>query len=180
MRLPAAAALAAARERISSRCARFVPSDDLSREAVVALRLSAARAGNLAAEASLLALGRPLSEADGYRKDVVERVRASRDPEAYAALAPAMGAVASGQQTELGEVSGTPFAELAWQLAACQLGLDCGANSALMTSYCANGGICSRDAAQDFSSFVYDAAVPRQSAEKVDEMVGFLLYGGAI
>lgn len=181
MNMPAAVTLVAARERVGRRCVRFVPGDRLSRDAVIAMRLTAARAGSLAAEAALLALGQPLSESDEYKTDLVERVRTSRDPEAYAALAPAMGANAVGQEAELGEVSGTPFAELAWQLAACELGLDCGAESVLMTSYCANGGICSRDAAQDFSSFVFDAAVPRQSAEKVNEMVGFLLYdeGGA-
>ncbi|HBK47467.1 MAG TPA: hypothetical protein DDZ67_13750, partial [Xanthomonadaceae bacterium] len=69
---------------------------------------------------------------------------------------------------------------LAWQLAACRLGLECGAQSALMTSYCATAGICSQDGSQDFASFVFDAAVPRQGAQRVDEMVNMLVNGSGV
>jgi hypothetical protein len=44
----------------------------------------------------------------------------------------------------------------------------------LMTSYCANGGICSKDPGQDFESFVYDAAVPRQSEGRMNQLVDSL------
>jgi len=40
-----------------------------------------------------------------------------------------------------------------------------------MTSYCANGGICSQGASQDFATFELDAAIPRQGARQVDDMV---------
>ncbi|MEE7567266.1 hypothetical protein HH297_13110, partial [Xanthomonas sp. Kuri4-3] len=87
---------------------------------------------------------------------------------------------ASGDDALQGYVAGDQFAELAWQLAACRLGLACGAQSALMTSYCANGGICSQDDSQDFVSFVFDAAVPRQGAGKMDEMVKTLVNGSGV
>ncbi|MCW1777233.1 hypothetical protein NB693_23145 [Pantoea ananatis] len=45
----------------------------------------------------------------------------------------------------------------------------------MMTRYCANGGICSRDPTQDFSSFVYDAAVPRQGTDTMNDMVNRLV-----
>lgn len=167
--------MVAARERVSSRCARFVPDDELSPPMVVTRRVEAAEAGSLAAEASLLATGQPLKTTDDYVRDLVVRVRESKDPDAYAALSSGMGIAASGRQAYPAEVSGTQFAELAWQLAACRLGMDCGPQSALMTSYCANGGICSRDPSQDFTGFVYDAAIPRQGAEVVNEMVDSLL-----
>jgi hypothetical protein len=87
-----------------------------------------------------------------------------------------MGIAANGRTAGFGynRVAGTQFAELAWQLAACKLGQDCGPKGSLMTSYCANGGICSQDPQQDFASFVYDAAIPRQGADVVQEMVDSL------
>ncbi|MBO9746568.1 MULTISPECIES: hypothetical protein [Xanthomonas] len=172
---PGVAAMHAARERLAQRCAGFAPADGLGPRMVAQQRLAAARAGSLAAEAALLALGEPLQASPGYKRALVQRVLASRDPEAYLALAPAMGARASGDDSLQGYVAGDQFAELAWQVAACRLGLDCSAGSTLVTSYCANAGICSRDSAQDFVSFVFDAAVPRQGADRVDEMVDTLV-----
>ncbi|EKU25798.1 hypothetical protein XTG29_01169 [Xanthomonas translucens pv. graminis ART-Xtg29] len=137
--------------------------------------MPAARGGNLAAEAALLTLGQPLQSSAGYKRHLVERVRASGDPDAYLALAPAMGLAASGDDSLDERIAGTAFTELAWQLAACRLGLDCGPDSELMTRYCANGGICSPDPTQDFSSFVYDAAVPRQGTDTMNEMVNKLV-----
>lgn len=165
----------AARQRVSQRCARFAPQDGLSSRVILLKRTEAAQKGSLAAEASLLAMGQPLQDDAAYLRDLVRRVRESRDPEAFLALSSAMGIAASGKPELADQVAGTQFAELAWQLAACELGLDCDSQSALMTAYCADGGICSRDAGQDFRSFVYDAAVPRQGAEDVDEMVDSLV-----
>ncbi|AVQ08963.1 TPA: hypothetical protein HH295_12035 [Xanthomonas vasicola pv. zeae] len=174
-RTPGVVAMHAARERVAQRCAGFAPTDGLSSRVVAQQRQDAARAGSLAAEAAMLALGEPLHAWPGYKRALVQRVLASRDPEAYLALAPAMGARASGDDSLQGYVAGDQFAELAWQVAACRLGLDCSADSTLVTSYCANAGICSRDSAQDFVSFVFDAAVPRQGADRVDEMVDTLV-----
>lgn len=174
MKLRTSAAMVAARTRVSSRCARFVPEDNLSFPMILVKRVEAAKNGSLAAEASLLAVGKPLEKTEEYRTDLVDRVLRSKDPEAYSALSPGMGIAASGRSAGFSRVAGTQFAELAWQLAACKLGQDCGAKGSLMTSYCANGGICSRDPEQDFSGFVYDAAIPRQGAEVVQEMVDSL------
>ncbi|MBD7923685.1 hypothetical protein [Xanthomonas bonasiae] len=173
--LPTSGRMVAARARVGRRCAGFVPGDGLTRQAIVAQRVQAARGGNLAAEAALLTLGQPLQSSAGYKRDLVERVRASGDPDAYMALAPAMGLAASGDDSLDERIAGTAFTELAWQLAACRLGLDCGPNSELMTRYCANGGICSQDPTQDFSSFVYDAAVPRQGTDTMNDMVNRLV-----
>lgn len=174
-RLPTSARMVAARARVGRRCAGFVPGDGLTRQAIVAQRVQAARGGNLAAEAALLALGQPLQPSPDYKRELVERVRASGDPDAYMALAPAMGLAASGDDSLDERIAGTAFTELAWQLAACRLGLDCGPDSELMTRYCANGGICSQDPTQDFSSFVYDAAVPRQGTDTMNDMVNRLV-----
>ncbi|MDR6841266.1 hypothetical protein [Pseudoxanthomonas sacheonensis] len=171
----ATVAMAAARDRVGRRCARFAPVDDFSLSALRAKRLEAARAGSLAAEAALLAMGEPLFAGNEYKQDLVERVRRSGNPDAYVAISPAMGIAGSGQEAYLGSVSGTQLAELAWLLAACRLGNDCSPGSVLMTSYCANGGICSRDSSQDFYSFVFDAGVPRQGADNLNGMVEGLM-----
>jgi hypothetical protein len=177
MGLRTSQAMAAARQRVSQRCARFAPQDRLL-SAVLLKRTEAAQAGSLAAEAALAASGQPLSDDEAYLRGLVMRVRQSKDPEAYLALSPAMGIAASGKPELADQVAGTQLTELAWQLAACELGMDCGADSALMTAYCANGGICSREQGQDFKRFVYDAAVPRQGTEAVEEMVASLLGDG--
>lgn len=170
-----AASMAAARERVSARCARFMPEDGLSSDSVRAARRRAAEAGSLAAEAAMLADGEPLSEAQGYRGDLVARVSASGDPQAFLALSRAMGLTASGAEAELGDVSGTWLSEVAWQIAACRLGLDCRPQGNLMTAYCAHGGVCSRDPSLDFPAFVLDAGVPRQGVENLNDMVDSLL-----
>jgi hypothetical protein len=168
-------ALLSARQRIQQRCGRFVPQDGFSLPSVITQRTLAARAGSLAAEASLLAMDQPLQEGDDYRRDLVQRVLDSGDPFAYLAIAPTMGTVGSGRRDTLGEVSGSELSEIAWRIASCQLGMDCSPGGSMMTSYCVNGGICSQDESQDFTTFARDAGVPRQGADNVDEMVGTLL-----
>lgn len=177
---PGMVAMLDARTRVADRCAGFTAADGLSAQAIALQRIRAAQAGSLAAEAALLASGRPLEDSQAYRYALVQRVLASRDPEAYLALSPAMGMAAIGDDAYQGYVAGSQYAELAWQMAACRLGLECGADSALMTSYCANGGICSRTPGQDFGSFVLGAAVPQQAAEKMDEMVETLVKGSGV
>lgn len=177
MSLDAARALGTARARIGTRCGRFAPADAPTFVQLVEQRRDAAEAGSLAAEAALLAMGAPLHEDMDYRRDLVDRVQTSRDPEAFVALSPAMGVAASGDVALADTVAGTQASQLAWLLAACDLGLDCSGDGALMTEHCANGGVCARDARQDFSSFVRDAAVPRQGAEEIDRMKKTLVEG---
>ena len=180
MKGAATAAMATARDRVSQRCRRFVPEDGFSMSALRDKRIEAARAGSLSAEAALLTMGEPLSASNEYAQDLVQRVLRSADPDAYLALSTAMGIAASGRSDAFGRISGSQYSELAWQLAACRLGADCSAAGALMTSYCANGGICSRDASQDFYTFVLDAAVPRQGADTLNEMVDSLLSDSGV
>lgn len=169
--LTAAPAMVQARERVAQRCGGFVPGDRLGSALVLAERRKAATQGNLAAEASLFAEGEPLHDSPEYRRDLVERVRTSRDPEAFMAIAPGMGVRAAGDQALTGLVAGEQLSELAWRVAACELGLPCGADSVLVNSFCANGGICSQDGTQDFRDFVYDAAVSRQGAWKMKQWI---------
>lgn len=174
MDLGAISAMLAARGKVRQGCAGFTAADGLGRARLLQQRLASAKGGNLAAEAALLSMGEPLSNTPEYRRELVERVQSSQDPEAFLAISGAMGTAAAGDDAYRGMVAGTQFSQLAWQVAACQLGLACGPGSPLMVAYCANGGICSRDPQQDFQSFVYDAAVPRQGMEKMNEMINRL------
>jgi hypothetical protein len=170
------ASMVRARQRIGRRCAGFTAADRLTPAVVRQLRDRAARAGSLPAEAALLAMGRPLDADPGYARALVERVRASRDADAFNALSPAMG---NSTLAAFGPPAmPAQFGELAWRLAACRLGMACGPDSNLMTAYCASGGICSRDASQGFEAFVYDAAVPNQGGEVVRTMVDTLVGPG--
>ena len=99
--LTAAPAMVQARERVAQRCGGFVPGDKLGSALVLAERRKAATQGNLAAEASLFAEGEPLHDSPEYRRDLVERVRTSRDPEAFMAIAPGMGVRAAGTRRSL-------------------------------------------------------------------------------
>ena len=172
--LQASPGLLAARQRVGRRCAGFAAAEPPGRRVLLQRRQQAAQAGNLAAEAALLAMGEPLSPQPQYRQELVRRVIQSQDPEAFLALSPAMGAAAAGDLALSGTVAGNTLSQLAWQVAACRLGLACGPDSVLMNGYCANGGICSRRPGQDFESFVFDAAVPRQGVEKMNELINSL------
>ena len=177
MQLAASATMVAARDRVAHRCRQFVPADGLGAGLVILQRLEAAEAGSLAAEAGLLAMGEPLEESDDYRRGVVERVQASADAEAFFALAPAMGLAASGDPAFAGQVAGTAQTELAWNLAACELGMDCGAQGALMTAWCANGGVCASRSHEDFPGFVHQARQSRAD-EPIDDLIDSLLREG--
>ena len=174
LELQASPGLLAARQRVGRRCAGFAAAEPPGRRVLLQRRQQAAQAGNLAAEAALLAMGEPLSPQPQYRQELVRRVIQSQDPEAFLALSPAMGAAAAGDLALSGTVAGNTLSQLAWQVAACRLGLACGPDSVLMNGYCANGGICSRRPGQDFESFVFDAAVPRQGVEKMNELINSL------
>ncbi|WP_202839774.1 hypothetical protein [Luteimonas saliphila] len=177
--LPASEAMNAARARVDARCRRFTPADGLSQVRVRQLRLEAARGGSLAAEAELLARREPLSTASDYGNALLERIGSAGDAEAFGAMATAVDV--PGWLSMLDQDVAPQYHAIVWQLAACRMGVDCGPQSTLMTSYCVNGGICSRRAGQGFEEFVYDAAVPRQSTDLVRDAVVALVdrFGGA-
>ena len=171
----ATAAMAAARDRVGQRCARFAPIDDFS--LVRAARQTArsgscrqsGRRGGAAGDGRTPVRRQRIQTGPGRARTAIRKPRCLRGDFA------AMGIAGSGQEAYLGSVSGTQLSELAWLLAACRLGNDCSPGSVLMTSYCANGGICSRDSSQDFYTFVFDAGVPRQGADNLNGMVDGLM-----
>ncbi len=135
--------LQSARDRVQRRCYRF-PSDGdgtlYSREAHIANALTAASAGSVAAEAWLLWNDAPFSTGDHYVPDLARRVKASRDPEAYAAIAEAIGIGVS--PVWLGSDLPPDLAYQAWRIAACRIGADCSRGGSFMTRGCSAGGDC--------------------------------------
>ncbi|MGH6753942.1 MAG: hypothetical protein ACREDP_17445, partial [Bradyrhizobium sp.] len=102
-------------------------------------------------------------------KELVARVRSSDDPQAYLALSEAMGMSASARPDLFGAASGTNYSTYAWQLAACEKGLNCSATGSLMTSYCTNGGMCGQFS--DFRDMVFNGLVPRAEAHRINELI---------
>ena len=78
------------------------------------------------------------------------------------------------------QVAGTRQAELAWHLAACRLGMDCSAQGALMTAWCAHGGICPRRAHQDFEELLHAAEQPHGGEETIKQLSDSLLREGVL
>ncbi|MBD9478862.1 hypothetical protein [Pseudoxanthomonas sp. PXM02] len=135
----------------------------------------AAKAGSLAAEAALVASRAPLSRDENYLRALRERVARSRDPEAFLAMADAMGPEASSLPHVFGPESGTEEATLAWTLAACRTGLDCRSNGALMTTYCL-AGICGPY--NNFEQLVFEGLLPASERNRINEMVGRVISYG--
>jgi hypothetical protein len=74
--------------------------------------------------------------------DVVREAINSRDPAAMRELAFFLGIAAERYGLSPNSVSGTVLAGHAWELAACQLGANCGSSSPVMRDFCIHYGIC--------------------------------------
>lgn len=157
------------RGKVEARCRGFSGGKTPASTDLDAMVLAAAKAGNLAAEASSISKRINTTAPDDYVKDLVSRVRSSNDPEAYLAISDAMGIGASSRPDLFGTVSGTNYSTFAWQLAACGKGLDCSATGSLMTMYCSNGGVCGQF--NDFRDMVFNGLVPQSEANRVNALI---------
>lgn len=168
--------LKAAREKVSSRCRNFNSTNPLSRSDALVNIVRAAKAGSLPAEAALVTRGTPLDKSDDYLRDLVRRVEASGDPEAFLAISEAMGPSASARGEVLGPASGTVESTFAWQLAACRSGLDCSSGGSLMTMYCSNGGICGPY--DSFEELLFQGLVPQNRRTAINTLVDTIILQG--
>lgn len=146
-------------------CRGFAESGtQLSVRDVITSKKAAAQMGSLAAEAELYVAGMLKTEQPDYEALLLERVLASRDPEALFALSNAMGV---GANAKFGDrFAGTSSHTYAWQLAACRSGMDCGPRSRLITGYCANGGVCG----WSFEELLRNQLLPRDEYERVSRL----------
>ena len=153
-----------ARERTAARCTGFSNQAYGIADDINALQ-QAAKVGSVSAEAALLTMGRPIDKSPEYKTDLVRRVLESHDPESYLALSESMRTT-TGSNAVQSSFSGDQNAVLAWQLAACNQGLDCRATGSLMTSYCANGGICGNY--RNFQDLVFNGIVARSDLPRIE------------
>ena len=161
-----------ARQKMMERCKGFDGEDSQATfkpNADLVLKTRAARAGSLAAEAALFSSNAPLKRDAEYLKGLINRVIASRDPDAFLAMSYAMGSSASGKEDIYGKNSGSNVAQYAWQLSACRLGMDCTAQGALMTSYCTAAGYCTNES--NFEGLVFNHLVKRAEERYVREIM---------
>jgi hypothetical protein len=130
-------------DQLEERCLTFLGSQSISGAGDASLYSAAAEKGSLEAEAHLLksqvlnSLVSPTAAAlslDSVQSSVVNII-GSGDPAAIFELSDLFG-----ENSVLGgTASGSSKAVAAWQLVACDMGLDCSEN--LLRSYCLNGGI---------------------------------------
>lgn len=128
-------------ERYADRCRGFNEALDASPPIDID---EAAR--RVSERGDVLALARSIEADDAGRdpESTAARVRtvlASKDPEAINALASAMGR-ASDRRDVMSRYSGDRVYEYAWRLVACDLGMDCSAESYMVRQLCVFGGAC--------------------------------------
>lgn len=153
------------RSYVAALCKGFADTGTRVSPKAQALALqSAAQLGSLEAEAELFALGLVRPASPDYHAVLLERILASRSPEAALAISSAMGVGADAKFGQ--EFAGTQAHVFAWQLAACRMGLDCGPRSRLVTGYCVNGGICGHS----FQELLRDHLLPRGEYNRVSEI----------
>ena len=176
----AAVALKAARDRVASRCSGFAGNSDdktFSSLASLANKVRAAKAGSLAAEASLIVLNSPLHTDPDYFSNLTQRITLSKDPDAYLAISDAVGVGAADRNPSTSEF-GTEHATYAWQLAACRRGLNCSSSGNLMSMYCVNGGVCGTYS--NFEDLLFNGLLPASERVRVNEMTNRILSQGEL
>ncbi|MBS0457282.1 MAG: hypothetical protein JSS44_08145 [Proteobacteria bacterium] len=159
----------------SARCGRFTKDDIGSLGAVLAQYADAAKLGSAKALAMQLTYGNLATIPDQDLASDVQKIITSGDPDAIGALSNLMGLRAEGRASTFGSYSGSVTDQYAWQLAACRMGMDCGANSALLRGYCLSGGMCGAISIdQVISNFLTSPAQYRAAVAESQQIVSFL------
>jgi len=127
-------------QQIDERCKDFAFTTQLKRNDVENLYKNAAKEGNAEAIARNLTNGISTTPADKVQKEVMQ-VLSANDPAALFTAADAFSDRGPFEMTPGGEV-GTTNSKYAWQLAACDQGMDCSASSAVVNQSCIYMGIC--------------------------------------
>jgi hypothetical protein len=120
------------------RCQNLAQSHSIKSAEIDALYSSAAEHGDLYAQARNFAQSaNTLSQEEASRQmlDIIQ----SGDPYAINELSTAL---ADPSSQRLGEYAGSDASAAAWQLVACDMGMDCGAGSYIVRQMCVFGGIC--------------------------------------
>ncbi|MGO4221002.1 hypothetical protein AB4Y64_03985 [Lysobacter sp. TAF61] len=168
--------IAQASEITSDRCDGFA-GKKIGPSAINAMLERAARQGNMAARTELFVQNAILKGATSEQiKSAAVDVLASGDPDAFAAIAPLMGAPSAGDLQALQPIpAGSPVSEAAWNIAACRLGRQCGPDSRAVLQMCLGGGI--NCELRDIQSFYEQVVLPPADIPKLRQLVGLLTQG---
>lgn len=139
--------------RLQERCAELVSAEKITPEKLRSAFGTASQANDLVDQARrLVEASSAMSEADV--KDTLRRIVESRNAEAIAVMADAMGE--SHDDRELfGPRSGSDISVMAWKLVACDLGLPCGPDSALVRHECMARSKCLPGGYKEIVRFFY-------------------------
>lgn len=129
------------------RCLELAANRKITSAEISDLYGKAAKNGNPAAAAKILVEKVTALPPDQVRGEV-QKIVESRDPMAFSELSNLMQR-ADLTPSLVGKYSGSPADGFAWQLAACDMGMDCGSNSYLVRQMCLFGGICGTGTLQD-------------------------------
>lgn len=165
-------------KKVAQRCGRF-SGQAIKLAEITALKSKAAGQGSLAAAAEAFQVGmitNPALNTPARQKSLAHDALASRNPEAMAALATAMGQVAADRMAALSPLpAGTPQAEAAWNIAACRMGKACDRSSPTMIQMCVAGGVgCGN---QSVEEFYLKEIIPAGEQAKLQGMVKQLTSG---
>jgi|GEM_PF-2683976 len=127
-------------DTLTQRCRDVANSGPISLKESKSLYAEAAKEGSPEAMAhqlrSTLVLGQDKTSIDDLRSKSIDLINTG-DPAAIFELSGAFGSNSKFS----GAAVGSEKATAAWQLVACDMGLDCSANSALIAGACLNGGM---------------------------------------
>lgn len=122
------------------RCLELAANRKITSAEINDLYRKAAQNGNPAAAAKILGEKVSTLPPDQVRQEL-QKIVQSGDPMALSELSNLMQR-ADLAPSAMGKYSGSPADGFAWQLAACDMGMDCGSNSYLVRQMCLFGGIC--------------------------------------
>lgn len=121
-----------------ARCEALAQQKLITSDEVTQLLLQAANGGDIMAQAKLFA-ARPERYSPDVAEDQILAILRSGDPYAINELS---GAFAHEASTSMSPYAGTTVDSFAWQLVACDLGMDCSASSYIVRQLCLFGDIC--------------------------------------
>lgn len=161
------------------RCGRFVKADigGANAKSIVAMYAKAATDGGAKALAMTLQYSNIDSMPDAALASQIQRIEASRDPDAIGALSNLMGGRAEDRPAAFGSMSGHEIQQYAWLLAACQMGMNCGPDSSLLRQYCLNAGNCGYGSIDQIVSSNYLTPTDYRSAVEQSHQIIKSLYG---
>lgn len=127
-------------QQVQMRCKDFAFSTQIKRGDAEAMYKRSASDGNAEAIARNLVNGISTMPAEEAKQGMLDII-SSNDPDALFILADAFGSQGPFEMTPGGEV-GTSTSTYAWQLVACDQGMDCSASSSIVQQSCLYLGLC--------------------------------------